>query len=339
MRIVLPYNMHFGKYDTNIIAGGIEKFCHQICETFDDVCIINIDNDDPIKTNTNKIIKYAREVDADIIISNWHQASFAGSSILNSEFPIMLVLHGSFSMGSLVSTIINLRENGHSCYMVSETQYDFYKILAKRFYRDIGVDGYIESSYVRGNKPEMLDIEYDCVTIGRCCPLEKRPFLLKQYLKDTDYKNVLMTNTPNGDKEKQYLQNNSHWDGVLFDLQHKDVMKNLSKSMTYFSTSHQETWGITALEALSHGVPVILNGKDYNHASKIIPCSDKHYKIIDHNPRELAASIECLRNSNRKEIQDMTWEKHSYDNWKNKFSNMIDQTIEKYKKPSLVKFM
>ncbi len=339
MRIVLPYNMHFGKYDTNIIAGGIEKFCHQICETFDDVCIINIDNDDPIKTNTNKIIKYAREVDADIIISNWHQASFAGSSILNSEFPIMLVLHGCIGIGSLLSTINNLREKGHSCFMVSEFQFDFYKSMADRFRTNVAVDGYINSSYVRGSKPQLSEIEYDCVTIGRCCPLEKRPFLLKEYLKGFDYKNVLMTNTPKDEKENTYLEKNKQYGDVLFDLEHREVMKILSKSMTYFSTSWQETWGITALEALSHGVPVILNSKDNKHGSTIIPSSDEHYKIIDHDPRELAASIECLRNSNRKEIQDMTWEKHSYDNWKNKFSNMIDQTIEKYKKPSLVKFM
>ena len=45
------------------------------------------------------------------------------------------------------------------------------------------------------------------------------------------------------------------------DLNHVDVMKNLSKSMTYFSTCYHETWGITALEALSHGVPIILNSK------------------------------------------------------------------------------
>ena len=35
MKIVLPYNTHFGKYDTERVVGGIEKFCHQINDTFD----------------------------------------------------------------------------------------------------------------------------------------------------------------------------------------------------------------------------------------------------------------------------------------------------------------
>jgi beta-galactosidase GanA len=33
----------------------------------------------------------------------------------------------------------------------------------------------------------------------------------------------------------------------------------------------------------------------------------------------------------RKEIQDMTWEKHSHKNWKDTFANAIDMTIEKFK--------
>lgn len=339
MRIVLPYNMHFGKYNTDIIAGGIEKFCHQIVETFDDVHVVNIDNNETAKDNANKIIDYSRKVDADIIISNWYQASFVGSHILDSEFPIMLILHGCIGMGSLLSTINNLREKEHSCFMVSEFQFDFYKSMADRFRTNVAIDGYIDSSYVKGNKPELLEIEYDCVTIGRCCPLEKRPFLLKEYLKDTDYKTVLMSNTPRDEKERTYLEKNKKYDGVLFDLEHKEVMKTLSKSMTYFSTSWQETWGITALEALSHGVPVILNSKDNKHGSTIIPSQDNHYRMIDHDPNELIKAIESLRGCDRKEIQDKTWDKHNHNNWKNKFSNMIDSTVEKYKKPNLVQFM
>ena len=34
----------------------------------------------------------------------------------------------------------------------------------------------------------------------------------------------------------------------------------------------------------------------------------------------------------RKEIQEMTWEKHNLNNWKKHFANCIDKTIEKFKK-------
>ena len=53
MKIALPYNTQLGEYQTNVVKGGIEKFCHQIVNTFD-VEIINIDNNDPIKENVRK---------------------------------------------------------------------------------------------------------------------------------------------------------------------------------------------------------------------------------------------------------------------------------------------
>ena len=42
MKIVLPYNTHFGEYNSDIIVGGIEKFCHQIVDNFPNVEIIPV---------------------------------------------------------------------------------------------------------------------------------------------------------------------------------------------------------------------------------------------------------------------------------------------------------
>ena len=50
------------------------------------------------------------------------------------------------------------------------------------------------------------------------------------------------------------------YDDVEWDIPYDKVIDNLSKFGTYFSTCNKETWGITALEALSCGVPIILNG-------------------------------------------------------------------------------
>ena len=340
MRIVLPYNTHFGGYDTNRIVGGIEKFCHQINDTFDDVRLLYIDNNNPIKDNTTKIKNYAKDIDADIIISNWHQASFSGAKMLDSEVPIMFVNHGHHGIGSILSLMKNLTNNNHSCYMVSKHQHEWYRAMAKRMKTDdVVVDGYINSSYVRGDKPKLSDIKYDCCTIGRCDPVEKKPFLLKDWLETTTFKTILMTNTPTDEKEMRYLDKNSHWDGVLFDLKHKDVMKTLSQSMSYFSTCTMETWGITALEALSHGVPIILNSKNNSHASTELCSSDNHYALVS-DDLQLALAIDSFeKNADRKEIQDAAWDKHGYDKWKVSFANAIDRTIEKYKKPSLSAFM
>ena len=90
---------------------------------------------------------------------------------------------------------------------------------------DITIDGYINSSYVTGEKPKLSDIEYDCGTIGRCDPVEKKPFLLKDWLETTTFKTIVITNTPVLEKELKYLSKNSHWDGVMLDMNHKDVVK------------------------------------------------------------------------------------------------------------------
>ena len=49
--------------------------------------------------------------------------------------------------------------------------------------------------------------------------------------------------------------------------------------------------------------------------------------------------IDSFGNIDRKEIQDETWDRHGYDKWKTTFTNAIDRTVEKYKKPNLSVFM
>ena len=65
------------------------------------------------------------------------------------------------------------------------------------------------------------------------------------------------------------------------------MIKNISKCRTFFSTWNKETWGITALEALSCGLPIILNcDNNGDHASEIIPASLNHFKKIPNNDKE-----------------------------------------------------
>ena len=55
-----------------------------------------------------------------------------------------------------------------------------------------------------------------------------------------------------------FLKNKDQQD-TMWDLPHTEVMENLAKFKTYFSTYWDEACNITALEALSHGVPLICN--------------------------------------------------------------------------------
>ena len=115
-------------------------------------------------------------------------------------------------------------------------------------------------------------------------------------------------------------------------VSHNDVIDNLSKCGSYFSTWDNETYGITALEALSCGVPIILNSyKDGTHASEIIPADKRHYKIIPKNNKDaLIDAINSFKHIDKKDIKEMTWEKHNEKIWISNFENAIDKTIDTF---------
>ena len=123
-------------------------------------------------------------------------------------------------------------------------------------------------------------------------------------------------------------------------------MENLSNAKTYFMTWEDETWGIAGLEALSRGLPLILNSRmtedrqppkrqNYKfplHATNIVPVNDKHFtNIMLNSKEELVSAINKLKDIDRKEIQDMTWEKYTPARWKSLLDNAIDKTMENFK--------
>ena len=335
MKILLPYSLSLGRrFNDPVIAGGIEKFCHSINDTFDDVHILEIEDDSNIIDNTDKIKQTALKNNCDLIICNWNKGSYVGSKKWSSPVPILFICHGNHAMPSTLQRFFKLKENGHSVFFVSEFQKKYYERFAKRMKTTLAdIDGFINSGYLQGEKPKIVEHEYDCCTIGRCDPNEKKPFLLKTLLKETGIKNLVITNSiKDGAPEYNYYLKNKHWDNTLWDLQYKDVMKNLSKSMTFFQTYWEETFGLTTLEALSHGIPVILNTKDNTHAAETIPEKKEHIKKIEKNNKtELIDAINNFRNIDRKEIQDMTWEKHTYNKWKLHFINCVDKAVENFK--------
>lgn len=347
MKILLPYNINFGLFDdSKVVRGGIERFCHQIYDAYDNVEVLEIDNTLPPKVNADEIKSYARNIGADIIISNWIQASFAGAKIMDSEVPILVICHENSQMMSVPDRFRRLNEAHHSLVFMSTYQKMKLDQFTKRIkHPEIKIDGYINSSYCKGTKPKLLEPEWDICTIGRCDPRDKKPFLLKSMLKNTNIKSLVMSNSVRKDDYcYNYYQKHLKWKNVLWDLEHKEVMKNLSKSKTFFQTWWNETFGMTSLEALSRGVPIILNTKNDNHASMGIAGHATHYKNIEFGETtQLVDAIIDFEDFDRSEIQDMTWDRHTFKNWKNHLSNLIDRTIEKHKKRTsynnLVEFM
>ena len=76
---------------------------------------------------------------------------------------------------------------------------------------------------------------------------------------------------------------------------------------------------------------MILNTRDNIHAAETIQkrylCfwKQKHCTKIPLNDKDaLIYAINSYRGIDRKEIQDMTWDKHSHSEWERNFSNCIE---------------
>ena len=341
MKILLLYREPFDRRITSkTVSGGGEMFCRSIYENFkDDVIVRHIPYAADIEWSGSdknqeqrNIINFAEDNKVDVIISNYPNAIYTGSLIQKSHIPIMFISHNVYPIPSIIQRMNSLTHNGHSVFLVSEWQHKRYKEMVKRIknkYPDIS--GYINSSYCK-IEPKLVEPFWDCGTIGRC-DKNKKPFLLRKLLKDTDMKNLIISGKYQSENDKKYYEKNKELDNVKWDIEYNEVIDKLSKFKTYFSTCNHETWGITALEALSCGVPLILNGyKDGTHASEIIPANKSHYKVIPtNNKEELIKAIRSFKNVDRKEIQEMTFEKHSRKNWKKNFENAIDKTIGNFK--------
>jgi len=340
MRILLPFQDPYNRPLTHpVVSGGTEQFCKSIIDNFDTtVYQFPIEHIGWKKQSekiqiSNNIINIAEAIKADVIVCNFAQAVFNSQTLIKSNIPIMFVEHCVYPIPNTIYRWNQGIDRGHSMFLVSKWQEKKYKEMAERTnIRVLPIAGYINPSYCKV-KPKLVEQEYDCGTIGRC-DNGKSPFKLKTMTKDTDIKSLVITSKTQVNSDIKYFERNKAWKDTVWDLSYKEVMENISKCKTYFSTWDKETWGITSMEALSCGIPIILNSdKDGDHASEIIPAHDSHYIKIPRDDKDaLIKAITSFDKINRKEIQDMTWEKHSLEKWKSQFSDAVSKTVDNFKK-------
>ena len=211
MKILLPfYSLDNQSIETDIHGSGVTKFCQQIYQSFDDVEVLQFDKEEigDYKKITKKIKEKA--VGADIIISNYDQASFCGSHIVDSNVPILMMSHSNTGVLSILTKFEKLIEYGHSVFLVSPYQKNHFDKMSKRVNKNkIEFSGFISSSFCNGEKPKLIEPEYEVGTIGRCDPRYKKPFLLKEMLQDTGIRNLVIANIED-DKSTYYLKNKSY---------------------------------------------------------------------------------------------------------------------------------
>ena len=144
----------------------------------------------------------------------------------------MNIEHCFYPFLSINNRFENLHKKGHSLFLVSDFQREWYDTKIKKYTKSKFLPfGIIRPSYC--TKPDILDSEYDCGTIGRC-DVGKAPFKLKHMTKHTDLKTLVIT-TFNKIlvSSKKYYEKNKNWDNTVWDLKHDDVIKNISKLLGY----------------------------------------------------------------------------------------------------------
>jgi glycosyltransferase involved in cell wall biosynthesis len=231
---------------------------------------------------------------------------------------------------------------GGHLYFVSEHQHIIYNELSARIlgHPVENVKGYINPAFSEGNEIVSKDTDYDVATIGRTSYM-KDPFWIHRQLENTSYSSAVITIGGyhlKSLKEKKYYEDNLKWNEIenrttFRDLSHADGLYKMSRSKIFVSTWPLETWGITTLEALCHGLPtILLTDKTGKHASEIIAADQSHIRLLPKNvdQRILEEIIKELMNfsyEKRLEISTMTKLKHSRDNFTKQFDMMFQLAI------------
>jgi hypothetical protein len=359
-KILLPYLSRSGhNIHSKTVGGGIEKFVRNLYEAFPaDSIPVEITTEDRQAKKTKKVFLDAvRKNKPDLIIINDIDWYFT-IPLIEEGIPTIMVMHEPLVRDIRYVTwwrgIQEFIDAGGHLYFVSKHQAEFHDKNVKRItgWPLRGVKGTINSSFANGDELVSKQLRYDAVTIGRT-DLTKNPFLLHKKLSKTDLSSCVLTNAENyqhSENQKKYWDDNLHWVNPQYTyrgLTHRDTLETMSMASCYVSTCPVESWGITVLEALLHGVPVILLcDKSGRHSSESIPENHGHFKILNKNvtPEELTEAIHTMRfkfdaYENRMALSESTKKKHSKEKWVDKWSEMMyNVPFEVLERPTLTEF-
>jgi glycosyltransferase involved in cell wall biosynthesis len=332
MKILVPYiDIGNSSITSNVVSGGTELFSRLIDENFETV-VVNIPWDTTRQDNKKylTIIRNAiEEHGVDLILSNNIKAiCFYALRKLNT--PILHLTHTNYGLFTANETLATMVDRGHSVYAVSGYNKDYFDKRAVRMNQPVvKFSGILTPAYCRHDLPVNTNPQKKLITVGRSNSY-KHPFILHNMARKTGYTAEVVTTVGVDADSIDYYERNKHLPHLLR-LPHSEVIQHISDSTALVMTCLNETFGITALEALSVGTPLIIRADvDGTHASAEIAVDESHRVLIRKNS-ETKHAIDQLERVDRVAIKQMTHERYNRTAWVNQFTNAFDRTIEQYK--------
>lgn len=335
MKVLMPYvDIRNGAITEKTVSGGTELFSRLINNNFDTV-VFNV----PWKTTPKENKKYITQIQnlieehkIDLILSNNIKA-VCFYALRKIDIPILHITHTNYGLFTANETLAKMIGVGHSVFAVSQYNKSYFDDRAIRLNQPkVDFAGILAPAYCQYDMPVNTNPAKSLITIGRSNSY-KHPFVLHKMVKDTGYTADVITSIGVDDDSVSYYEKNKHLPHQL-QLPHEQVISRLANSSVSVITCMNETFGITALESLSVGTPVIIRaGITGTHASAEIAADSSHRVLIRKN-NETKKAIDSLIKIDRNVIKQMTQDKYNKTQWVIDYQNAFDKTIENYKRSS-----
>jgi glycosyltransferase involved in cell wall biosynthesis len=333
MKVLMPYvDIGNGSITEKSVSGGTELFSRLIAQNFDIVTIDIPWNTTPAD-NKKYVIKMRNLIEEhkiDLLLSNNIKAVCC-YGIRNIGIPIMHITHTNYGLFTANETLAKMVELGHSVFAVSQYNKIYFDNRAERLEQPkVNFAGIVNPAYCQHDIPVNTNPDKRIITVGRSNSY-KHPFVLHKMVKNTGYDAEVITSVGVDNDSVQYYEKNKHLSHKL-KLPHEQVIQRITDSAALVITCMNETFGITALEALSVGTPVIIRSDvTGTHASAEIAASQTH-RVLIRKSNETKNAMDMLSKVDRNEIKQLTQLKHSKKQWITNYQNAFDKTIEVYKK-------
>lgn len=333
MKVLIPYvDVGNGSISANTVSGGTELFSRLIAENFD-TTVINIPWETTVADNRKlriQIRNLIEEHKIDLILSNNIKA-ICFYALRKMGTPIMHMTHTNYGLFTANETLAKMIGLGHSVFAVSQFNKNYFDERSQRMKQPtVEFSGILNPAYCQYDLPVITNPQKKIITVGRSNSY-KTPFIVHNMVKKTEYDAEVITSVGVDKDSIEYYERNKHLPHLM-KVPHQEVIERIADSTALVMTCHKETFGITALEALSVGTPLIIRTDiTGTHASAEIAAHETHRVLVRKNT-ETNDAIIALSKVDRLSIKQMTHEKHSKTQWVTNYQNAFDLTVEKYKK-------